>query len=91
MFQMTGRKSPKRRAKPTFRPEVSSAEEYAECGLLEEGVHTYLLFERKNKEFSNGLYLEERMKWRVEATVFWRRGQIWTERIADGETTPPLI
>lgn len=97
----------------TFRPEVSSAEEYAECGLLEEWVHTYLLFERKNRDFSNGLYLkdryfigpvkmplalfhrssgpEEQMKWRVDAAVFWHRVQTWTERIAGGETTPPLI
>ena len=50
----------KQRAELTFRPEVSSAEEYAECGLLEEWVHTYLLFERKNKEFSDELYLEDR-------------------------------
>ena len=50
----------KHRANLNFRPEVSSAEEYAECGLLEEWVHTYLLFERKNKEFSDGLYLEDR-------------------------------
>ena len=48
------------RANLSFRPEISSAEEYAECGLLEEWVHTYLLFERKNKEFSDGLYLEDR-------------------------------
>lgn len=50
----------KRRAGLTFRPGVSSAEEYAECGLLEEWVQTYLLFERKNREFSNGLYQSER-------------------------------
>lgn len=103
----------KHRAGLTFLPEVSSAEEYAECGLLEEWVQTYLLFERKNKEFSNGLYLEERyfvgpvkmpltlfhrssgpekqMKWRVNVTVFLHRVQMWTERIADGGTTPPLI
>uniref|UniRef100_UPI0040575209 hypothetical protein n=1 Tax=Acetatifactor sp. TaxID=1872090 RepID=UPI0040575209 len=31
-----------------------------ESGLLEEWVHTYLLYERKNKPFSDGLYLEER-------------------------------
>ena len=31
------------------------------------------------------------MKWRVDATVFRDRVQIWTERIADGKTTPPLI
>jgi len=103
----------KRRAELAFRPEVSSAKEYAECGLLEEWVQTYLLFERKNKEFSDGLYLEDRyfigpaamplvlfhrssgpeeqVKWRVDAAVFWHKVQIWTERIAGGETTPPLI
>lgn len=31
------------------------------------------------------------MKWQVDATVFWNRVQIWTERIADGGPTPPLI
>lgn len=103
----------KHRAGLAFSPEVSSAEEYAECGLLEEWVQTYLLFERKNKEFSKGLYLEDRyfigplkmpltlfhrssgpeeqVKWRVDATVFWHRVQSWTERFADGQTTPPLI
>lgn len=103
----------KHRVNLTFRPEVSSAEEYAECGLLEEWVHTYLLFDRNNKEFSDGLYLEDRyfigpvkmplslfhrssgpeeqMKWRVDATVFRHRVQNWTEHIADGQTTPPLI
>lgn len=103
----------KHRAGLTFRPEISSAEEYAEWGLLEAWVHTYLLFERKNKEFSNGLYLEDRYfigplkmplslfhrssgpekqaKWRVDATAFGHRVQIWTERITGGETTPPLI
>lgn len=101
------------RTKLTFRPEVSSAEEYAECGLLEEWVHTYLLFKRKNRGFSDGLYLEDRyfigpvkmpltlfhrssgpeeqLKWRVDATVFWQKVQIWTERIASGRSTPPLI
>lgn len=103
----------KQRANLNFRPDVSSAEEYAECGLQEEWVHTYLLFERKNKEFSDGLYLEDRyfvgpakmpltlfhrssgpeehMKWRVDATVFWDRVKGWTERITEGQTTPPLI
>lgn len=55
----------KRRVGPTFRPGVSSAEEYAECGLLEEWVQTYLLFERKNREFSNGLYQAERVRLRL--------------------------
>ena len=43
-----------------FYPHVESAKEYDEQGLLEEWIHTYLLFERKNKVFSDGLYLEER-------------------------------
>ncbi len=103
----------KLREELTFRPDVPSAEEYAECGLLEEWVHTYLLFERKNKEFSDSLYMEDRyfigpvkmpltlfhrssgpeeqMKWRVNATVFQDRVKNWTARIANGESTPPLI
>lgn len=43
-----------------FYPHIESAKEYEEQGLLEEWIHTYLLFERKNKAFSDGLYLEER-------------------------------
>lgn len=43
-----------------FYPGYESAKEYEESGLLEEWVHTYLLYERKNKAFSDGLYLEER-------------------------------
>lgn len=43
-----------------FHPDFGSAKEYDENGLLEEWVHTYLLYERKNKPFSDGLYLEER-------------------------------
>lgn len=43
-----------------FYPDIESAEEYDAHGLLEEWIHTYLLFERKNREFSDGLYLEER-------------------------------
>lgn len=43
-----------------FYPYIESAKEYDEHGLLEEWIHTYLLFERKNKVFSDGLYLEER-------------------------------
>ena len=103
----------KHRTKLTFRPEVSSAKEYAECGMLEECVHTYLLFVRKNKEFSDGLYMEnrffigpvkmpltlfhrssgpeEKMKWRVNATVFRNKVKNWTARITDGKATPPLI
>ncbi len=43
-----------------FQPSVESAREYDENGLLEEWIHTYLLYARKNKPFSDGLYLEER-------------------------------
>ncbi len=43
-----------------FYPHIDSAKEYDEQGLLEEWIHTYLLFERKNKAFSDGLYQEER-------------------------------
>ena len=43
-----------------FYPTVESAKEYDEQGLLEEWIHTYLLFFRKNKAFSDGLYKEER-------------------------------
>ena len=43
-----------------FYPNIHSAKEYHDNELLEEWIHTYLLFERKNKEFSDGLYLEER-------------------------------
>lgn len=43
-----------------FYPHIESAKEYDEQGLLEGWVHTYLLFERKNRAFSDGLYLEER-------------------------------
>lgn len=43
-----------------FYPSAASAEQYGRENLLEEWVHTYLLFERKNKEFSEGLYREPR-------------------------------
>lgn len=43
-----------------FYPHIESAKEYDVNGLLEEWIHTYLLFERKNKAFSDGLYLKER-------------------------------
>lgn len=39
-----------------FYPHAASAERYSRAGLLEEWIHTYLLFERRNKEFSDGLY-----------------------------------
>lgn len=43
-----------------FSPDIRSAKEYNDNQLLEEWVHTYLLFERKNKGFSDGLYKEPR-------------------------------
>lgn len=43
-----------------FCPDINSAKEYNDNHLLEEWIHTYLLFERKNKEFSDGLYQEPR-------------------------------
>lgn len=43
-----------------FRPSIESAAKYQEAGLLEEWIHTYLLYERKNTAFSEGLSLESR-------------------------------
>ncbi len=43
-----------------FAPGVQSAKEYNDNGLLEEWIHTYLLFERKHYSFSEGLYEEDR-------------------------------
>lgn len=43
-----------------FYPDIDSAKEYSTDSLLEEWIHTYLLFERKNKIFSDGLYKESR-------------------------------
>ncbi len=43
-----------------FCPDIESAREYNNNELLEEWLHTYLLFERKNKAFSDGLYMEKR-------------------------------
>lgn len=43
-----------------FSPHMESAKEYDKNGLLEEWIHTYLLFERKNIVFSQGLYAEKR-------------------------------
>lgn len=43
-----------------FRPDISSAKEYSENDFLEEWIHTYLLFERRNQAFSDGLYREDR-------------------------------
>lgn len=43
-----------------FYPDINSAKEYSKDSLLEEWIHTYLLFERKNKGFSDGLYKADR-------------------------------
>lgn len=43
-----------------YHPTSWSAAEYAEAGMLEEWIHTYLLFERRNKVFSDGLRLQYR-------------------------------
>ncbi len=40
-----------------YRPTSTSATEYSEAGMLEEWIHTYLLFDRRNKVFSDGLRL----------------------------------
>ena len=40
---------------------LSSAREWAKHGMLEEWVHAYLLSDGKNKPFSDGLKMEERM------------------------------
>lgn len=40
-----------------YHPTAESAIEYSNAGLLEEWVHTYLLFDRQNKVFSDGLRL----------------------------------
>lgn len=39
-----------------FEPTTESANQYSDVGLLEEWVHTYLIYERKNIGFSIGLY-----------------------------------
>lgn len=43
-----------------FYPHAVSAEQYSQAGLLEEWIHTYLLFERRNREFSEGLRRQPR-------------------------------
>ncbi len=43
-----------------FCPDTNSAKEYNDNELLEEWIHTYLLFVRKNFAFSEGLYEEDR-------------------------------
>lgn len=44
-----------------YKGTVTSAKEYARQGMLEEWIHTYLLFDRKNKGFSDGLKFFERI------------------------------
>lgn len=43
-----------------YQPTSSSAIEYANAGMLEEWIQTYLQFVRGNKEFSDGLKMEYR-------------------------------
>ncbi|MFQ9516657.1 MAG: CD3324 family protein [Eubacterium sp.] len=43
-----------------FYPNINSAKEYSKEFFLEEWIHTYLLFERKNKVFSDGLHKANR-------------------------------
>lgn len=43
-----------------FYPHAACAERYSKAGLLEEWIHTYLLYERRNREFSEGLYRQPR-------------------------------
>ena len=43
-----------------FYPNAASAEQYNRAELLEEWVHTYLLYERKNRAFSDGLHQKPR-------------------------------
>ena len=43
-----------------FYPHAASAEAYSRAGLLEEWIHTYLLFERRNREFSDELHRHSR-------------------------------
>lgn len=43
-----------------YHPTTKSAKAYSEVGMLEEWVHTYVLFGRRNKGFSEGLRLMDR-------------------------------
>lgn len=43
-----------------YHPTSKSAIAYADAGMLEEWIHTYLLFDRRNKSFSDGLRLFSR-------------------------------
>lgn len=49
--------SKKHSNKLEYYPTSISAIEYSEAGMLEEWIHTYLLFDRRNKVFSDGLRL----------------------------------
>lgn len=40
-----------------YSPTAQSAAAYSEAGMLEEWIHTYMLFGRRNKNFSEGLQL----------------------------------
>ena len=52
--------SKKNQERLSFCPDVESAMEYEKETLIEEWIHTYLLFERKNKGFSDGLKKQKR-------------------------------
>lgn len=52
--------SKKNTNKLDYNPTAPSAAAYAEAGMLEEWVHTYVLFGRRNKNFSEGLALMNR-------------------------------
>lgn len=58
-----------------FSPGIYSAKEYEQNGFLEEWIHTFLLFERKNIAFSEGLLQEKRFftgPVQMERTLFRR-------------------
>lgn len=58
-----------------FRPGTESAKEYEQNGFLEEWIHTFLLFERRNIAFSEGLLKENRFftgPLQMERTLFRR-------------------
>lgn len=58
-----------------YKGTVISAKEYASQGMLEEWIHTYLLFDRKNKSFSDGLKFFKRIyigPLRMETNMFVR-------------------
>lgn len=49
--------SKKNNNKLQYYPSSASALQYSAAGMLEEWIHTYLLFDRRNKVFSDGLRL----------------------------------